>query len=179
MVVYSFNLLLIAFIIFSLSSVSPTILFEVAGKLKTESGMMMKYCLLLALVITTLSGCSLPYHVFLCNNSYTDVYLKTYPLIESLYPTVPYYGIERILGRKVSQEGGYGIYKINANDTFQVDVDLDLKPQNTSLYFEYLSIMNGADTIELKGKEEIVDGIMLMGIVKSRKNYYIEVGKKK
>lgn len=134
----------------------------------------MKLSLLLISIAILFSGCDPGYRIYLCNSTSSEMYVKTYPLMESHYSKETSYR-DLILDMKVGQVGNYGIYRINSNDTFAIDGSFGFAPDIKNIHFDYIAIIRGTDTLELQGKEEIFKRVKQMSKRKSKGNYYIEI----
>ncbi|WP_162903433.1 hypothetical protein [Taibaiella koreensis] len=135
----------------------------------------MKQLLLLFLLSFIVSGCEPSYRIYVCNNTSSDVYIKTHPEIESLYSTSNSY-IDAIRRYKVGQAGKYGVYRLGSNDTLMLDGNIG-SPTIKEIPFDYISLISNNDTVILDNKVEIFKQIK--GTVKKGRsgNYYINVGK--
>ncbi len=131
----------------------------------------MRYILPVILLVL-FSGCDFGYTICVCNPTSSDIYIKTYPLVESLYEHASQ---NEILKRKIMQEGDSGIYKINAGDTLRIPGNLGT-PQIENLPFTYIAIIKNADTLELKGKQEILAHLKQMYKKKNKAGpYFIDI----
>ena len=158
-------------IIIFIQNITPLRLVINIGIKNTQS---MKYFLSLLTIMFFLISCEPSYRIYIHNSSSANLYIKTYPSIESILydSTSSFY--DSIISHKVKVEDKYSVYKIKPYDRILILGTIGGGPTVKELPFDYISLISFSDTIILDSKEKIIEQAKQ---VDKKRNFYIEIRK--
>ncbi len=116
--------------------------------------MMREYCFngfMLLMCLSILVGCDPAYEYFIEANN-DDVVVEIQPSLESIYCP----DLKEVCDFATSHKIKEGTYQIKSGDKFSVYGGVGTQASVNSFPFDFVKIIQGGDTLLLKGKEQIL-----------------------